>query len=109
MQASLSAEGRASGLASAGLIRKELQKVRDEGGAGQYGVFADERVEAALRRLGCGPEHGVFVGNGFYAVYTGIACVSGLVTEGELTTEVHGVYAEPQPGAGPCVENRGGH
>lgn len=109
MQASLSAEREASGLASAGLIRKELEKVRAAGGAGAYGVYGDERVEAALQRLGCGPEHGVFVGNGFYAVYTGLACVSGRVTADELTTEVHGVYAEPQPGAGPCVENRGGH
>ncbi|MFF5494895.1 hypothetical protein [Streptomyces aquilus] len=109
MQASLSPEREASGLASAGLIRKELEKVREEGGAGEYGAYADARVEAALQRLGCGPEHGVFVGNGFYAVYTGTACVSGRVTKDELTTEVHGVYAEPQPGAGPCVENRGGH
>ena len=109
MQASLSPERQASGLASAGLIRKELEKVREEGGAGEYGAYPDARVEAALQRLGCGPEHGVFVGNGFYAVYTGIACVSGRVTKDALTAEVHGVYVEPQPGAGPCVENRGGH
>ncbi|MGY5005335.1 hypothetical protein [Streptomyces griseus] len=26
-----------------------------------------------------------------------------------VAAEVHGVYVEPQPGTGPCVENRGGH
>ncbi|MDN3024544.1 hypothetical protein [Streptomyces sp. S.PB5] len=109
MRAGLSAERQASGLASAELIRKELEKVREEGSSGEYGVFPDARVEAALKRLGCGEEHGVSVGGGFYAVYTGIACVSGRVTKDELTSEVHGVYAEPQPGEGPCVENRGGH
>lgn len=81
-----------------------------EGGRiGEFGVFDDERVEAALRRVGCGEKHGVSVGNGYYAVYTGVVCVSGRVTKDELTGEVHGVYAEPQPGEGPCVENRGGH
>ncbi|MEU6377663.1 hypothetical protein [Streptomyces sp. NPDC046909] len=109
MQASLSAVQQASGEASAELIRKELEKVREEGGSGEYGAYPDARVEAALQRLGCGEKHGVVVANGFYAVYTGIACVSGRVTKDELTTEVHGVYAEPQPGQGPCVENRGGH
>lgn len=109
MQASLSAAQQASGQASAGLIRTELAKVREEGGSGEYGRFSDERVAAALEQVGCGKEHGVFVGNGYYAVYTGVVCVSGRVTKDELTSEVHGVYAEPQPGAGPCVENRGGH
>jgi hypothetical protein len=101
--------GRAQGVASAKLIRKELEKVREEGGSGQYGVFREERITAALQRLGCGKEHGVYVGNGFYSVHTGVACVSGRVTKDELTSEVHGAYAEPQPGTGPCVENRGGH
>ncbi|MEU5886680.1 hypothetical protein ABZ835_07545 [Streptomyces sp. NPDC047461] len=109
MQASLSAEQQASGKASAELILAELAKVRKEGGSGEFGVFGDERVEAALRRVGCGEKHGVFVGNGYYAVYTGVVCVSGRVTKDELTGEVHGVYVEPQPGEGPCVENRGGH
>lgn len=109
MRASLSAEQQAGGQASAELILAELAKVRKEGGSGEYGRFSDERVEAALARLGCGEEHGVSVGNGFYAVYTGVVCVSGRVTKDELTGEVHGVYAEPQPGEGPCVENRGGH
>ncbi|MFI1725779.1 hypothetical protein [Streptomyces sp. NPDC020489] len=109
MRASLSAEQQASGQASAELILAELAKVRKEGGSGEYGSFGDERVEAALARLGCGEEHGVSVGNGYYAVYTGVVCVSGRVTKDELTGEVHGVYAEPQPGEGPCVENRGGH
>ncbi|WP_329337907.1 hypothetical protein OG252_21075 [Streptomyces sp. NBC_01352] len=109
MQASLSAEQQASGQASAELILTELAKVRKEGGSGEFGRFSDQRVEAALRRVGCGEEHGVSVGNGYYAVYTGVVCVSGRVTKDELTGEVHGVYAEPQPGAGPCVENQGGH
>jgi hypothetical protein len=109
MQASLSAEQQASGQASAELILTELAKVRKEGGSGEFGRFSDQRVEAALQRVGCGEEHGVFVGNGYYSVYTGVVCVSGRVTKAELTSEVHGVYAEPQPGAGPCVENRGGH
>lgn len=109
MRASLSAEQRAGGQASAELILAELAKVRKEGGSGEFGVFDDERVEAALRRVGCGEKHGVSVGNGYYAVYTGVVCVSGRVTKDELTGEVHGVYAEPQPGEGPCVENRGGH
>ncbi|MGC0376947.1 hypothetical protein [Streptomyces sp. SAI-229] len=109
MRASMTPEKRASGMASAKLIRAELEKVREEGGAGEYGRFDDERVAAALARLGCGEEHGVSIGNGYYSVHTGVVCVSGRVTEDELTTEVHGAYAEPQPGAGPCVENRGGH
>lgn len=109
MQASLSAAQQASGQASAELILAELAKVRKAGGSGEFGVFSDERVEAALKRVGCGEKHGVFVGNGYYAVYTGVVCVSGRVTKDELTGEVHGVYAEPQPGEGPCVENRGGH
>ncbi|GGV55538.1 hypothetical protein GCM10010294_00150 [Streptomyces griseoloalbus] len=108
-QAPMTAEKRARGQASAELIRAELEKVRSEGGAGAYGVFAEERVAAALARLGCGEEHGVYIGNGFYSVHTGIVCVSGRVTKDELTSEVHGAYAEPQPGTGPCVENRGGH
>ncbi|MFD5049441.1 hypothetical protein [Streptomyces tendae] len=108
-QGPLTAEKRARGEASAKLIRKELEKVRQEGGAGEYGVFSDERIAAALSRLGCGREHGVYIGNGFYSVHTGVTCVSGRVTKDELTSEVHGAYAEPQPGTGPCVENRGGH
>lgn len=109
MQASLSAAQQASGQVSAELILAELAKVRKEGGSGEFGRFSDERVEAALERVGCGEKHGVSVGNGYYAVYTGVVCVSGRVTKDELTGEVHGVYAEPQPGEGPCVENRGGH
>ncbi|WP_454366795.1 hypothetical protein [Streptomyces ambofaciens] len=108
-QGPITAEKRVRGEASAKLIRKELEKVRQEGGAGEYGVFSDERIAAALRRLGCGREHGVYIGNGFYSVHTGVTCVSGRVTKDELTSEVHGAYAEPQPGTGPCVENRGGH
>ncbi|GGX08206.1 hypothetical protein GCM10010297_31920 [Streptomyces malachitofuscus] len=109
MQGSLTPESRAWGAASAGLIRAELEKVREEGGAGAYGVFDERRIAAALSRLGCGEEHGVYIGNGFYSVHTGDACVSGRVTEDQLTVKVHGAYAEPQPGTGPCVENRGGH
>ncbi|MCF6522291.1 hypothetical protein HOY81_04155 [Streptomyces sp. JJ36] len=109
MQAPMTAEKRARGQASARLIQKELEKVRREGGAGEYGVFPDERVAAALSRLGCGEEHGVHIGYGSYSVHTGDVCVSGRVTEDELTSKVHGAYAEPQPGTGPCVENRGGH
>ncbi|MET7293684.1 hypothetical protein ABZS79_16395 [Streptomyces griseoloalbus] len=108
-QAAMTAEKRAWGQASAKLIRAELEKVRQEGGAGAYGVFAEKRVAAALARLGCGEEHGVYIGNGFYSVHTGVVCVSGRVTKDELTSEVHGAYVEPQPGTGPCVENRGGH
>lgn len=109
MQAPMAEAKRAQGEASAKLIRKELEKVRKEGGSGQYGVFSEERIAAALKRLGCGKEHGVYIGNGFYSVHTGVVCVSGQVRKGELTSEVHGAYAEPQPGTGPCVENRGGH
>ncbi|WP_247706407.1 hypothetical protein [Streptomyces liliiviolaceus] len=109
MQGSLSEGKRAQGEASAGLIRRELEKVREEGGSGAYGVFDERRIAAALKRLGCGKEHGVYIGNGFYSVHTGVVCVSGYVTKDELTSEVHGAYAEPQPGTGPCVENRGGH
>lgn len=109
MQGSISAEKRAQGEASAKLIRQELDKVREEGGAYQYGAFSDERIMAALKRLGCGKEHGVYVGYGSYSVHTGVTCVSGRITKEELTSEVHGAYAEPQPGTGPCVENQGGH
>lgn len=109
MQGSLTPESRAWGEASAGLIRAELERVREEGGAGAYGVYDEKRIAAALARLGCGEKHGVYIGNGFYSVHTGDACVSGRVTEDDLTVRVHGAYAEPQPGTGPCVENRGGH
>lgn len=109
MQASLTPEKQAWGAASARLIRAELEKVREEGGAGAYGVFPEERIAAALARLGCGEEHGMYIGNGYYSVHTGVVCVSGRVTQDELTSRVHGAYAEPQPDAGPCVENRGGH
>ena len=103
MSAPLSDARRASGAASDELIRKELEKAREEGD------FSDARITAALSRLGCGPENGMYVGSGFYAVHTGVTCVTGRVTKDELTSEVHGAYAEPQPGMGPCVENRGGH
>ncbi|KUO20654.1 hypothetical protein AQJ91_13845 [Streptomyces dysideae] len=109
MQRALTAAQLAQGQASAELIKGELEKVRQEGGSGEYGRFSDERIEVALKRLGCGKEHGVYVGNGFYSVHTGVTCVSGRVTKDELDSEVHGAYAEPQPGTGPCVENRGGH
>lgn len=109
MEASMTPEQRAWGTASAGLVRAELEKVREEGGAGAYGVFPEERIAAALARLGCGEEHGVYIADGFYSVHTGQACVSGRLTKTELIVEVHGAYVEPQPGTGPCVENRGGH
>ncbi|KES03614.1 hypothetical protein BU52_29740 [Streptomyces toyocaensis] len=109
MRGSLTPEEGAWGAASAELIRAELEKVREEGGAGEYGRFGEQRIAAALARLGCGEEHGTYIGDGYYSVHTAMVCVSGRVTEDELTTEVHGAYAEPQPGAGPCVENRGGH
>lgn len=109
MQASLTPDERARGQASAKLIREELEKVRKEGGAGEHGAFGEERIAAALSRLGCGEEHGVYIGPGFYSVHTGVVCVSGRVTKDELTSEVHGAYIEPQPGTGPCVKNRGGH
>lgn len=109
VQASLTPDERARGQASAKLIREELEKVRQEGGAGEHGVFGGERIAAALSRLGCGEEHGVYIGPGFYSVHTGVVCVSGDVTKHELTSEVHGAYIEPQPGTGPCVKNRGGH
>lgn len=103
MSAPISEAKRARGEASAKLIRKELEKVREGGD------FSDARIAAALNRLGCGPEHGVYIGSGYYSVHTGVTCVSGHITKDELTSEVHGAYAEPQPGTGPCVENRGGH
>ncbi|GAA2925461.1 hypothetical protein [Kitasatospora cinereorecta] len=103
MQVPLAEDQRAQGEASARLIRKELENVREEGD------FSDARIAAALKRLGCGKEHGVYIWSGFYSVHTGVTCVSGHVTKDELTGDVHGAYAEPQPGTGPCVENRGGH
>lgn len=103
MSAKLSPAQRAKGEASAGLIQYELEKARKEGDVGE------KRITAALAHLGCGKEHGLYIGDGFYSVHTGDVCVSGHVTEKELTIEVHGAYAEPQPGTGPCVENRGGH
>lgn len=103
MSAKLSPAQRTKGEASAGLIGYELEKARK---AGDVSV---KRITAALAHLGCGKEHGVYIGEGFYSVHTGDVCVSGNVTEKELTIEVHGAYAEPQPGTGPCVENRGGH
>ena len=103
MAAELSPAQRAKGEASAGLIQYELERARKEGDV------SDTRITAALKHLGCGPEHGVYIGNGFYSVHTGDVCVSGQVTAQELSIKVHGAYAEPQPGAGPCVENRGGH
>lgn len=109
MQASMTADEHARGQASAKLIREELEKVRQEGGPGEHGAFGEERIAAALSRLGCGEEHGVYVGPGFYSVHTGVVCVSGYVTKDELTSEVHGAYIEPQPGTGPCVRNQGGH
>lgn len=109
LRGEMSPGNRARTEASAVLVRRELERVRGEGGSGAYGVFPDARVVAALGRLGCGEEHGVHVGQGWYAVHTGTGCVTGRVTKDELTVSVHGAYAGPQPGAGPCVENRGGH
>ncbi|WP_285569312.1 hypothetical protein [Streptomyces sp. RTGN2] len=103
MSAELTPEKRALGEASAGLIRSELEKARTEGDV------SVQRITAALEHLGCGKEHGVYIWHDFYSVHTGDVCVSGHVTERELTIAVHGAYAEPQPGTGPCVENRGGH
>lgn len=99
----LSPDKRAKGEASAERIRYELEKARKEGDVGK------KRITAALAHLGCGTEHGLYIGNGYYSVHTGDVCVSGHVTKEELTITVHGAYAEPQPGTGPCVENRGGH
>ncbi|MDG9716866.1 hypothetical protein [Streptomyces sp. DH24] len=103
MKGSLTAQQRAQGQASARLIERELERAREKDGLG------DARIEAALRALGCGPDHGVYVERGFYSVHTGVTCVSGRATREEITSEVHGAYVEPQPGTGPCVENRGGH
>ena len=103
MKGRLTAEQHAQGQASARLIERELERAREEGDLG------DARIVAALRSLGCGPDHGVYVDRGFYRVHTGVTCVSGRATRDEITVEVHGAYAEPQPGTGPCVENRGGH
>ncbi len=103
MSAELSPAKRAKGEASAALIESELERVRKEGD------FSEKRIAKALGNLGCGKQHGVYLWNGFYSVHTGDVCVSGYVTEKELTIRVHGAYAEPQPGTGPCVENRGGH
>jgi hypothetical protein len=63
-QAPMTAEKRARGQASAKLVRAELEKVRQEGGAGAYGVFAEERIAAAPARLGRGEEHGCTSGTG---------------------------------------------
>ncbi|MEU1369061.1 hypothetical protein ABZ454_23395 [Streptomyces sp. NPDC005803] len=103
MSMELTATQRAKGEASAGLIQHELEKARKKGDV------SEKRIATALEHLGCGKQHGVYVGNGFYSVHTGDVCVSGHVTEKELTIQIHGAYAEPQPGTGPCVENRGGH
>ncbi|MFE4052252.1 hypothetical protein [Streptomyces sp. YIM B13518] len=82
--------------------------MRAKGGSGEYGRFAEERITAAPARLGCGEEHGISIGDGYYSVHTGVVRVSGRVTKAEPAAEVHGVHAEPRPGAGPCVESRGG-
>ncbi|WP_328949648.1 hypothetical protein OG778_17515 [Streptomyces sp. NBC_00184] len=103
MAGELSPDKRAKGEASAKRIRYELEKARKEGDV------SEKRIKAALAHLGCGKEHGVYIGGGLYSVHTGDVCVSGHVTKEELTIDVHGAYAEPQPGTGPCVENRGGH
>ncbi|MFE2296370.1 hypothetical protein [Streptomyces sp. NPDC059452] len=103
MAAELSEEAAAQGEGSAELIRAELEVVM------QQGDFSDRRITKALAELGCGPEHGVYVSQGFYSVHTGVACVSGNVAADEMTSRVHGSYSEPQPGTGPCVKNRGGH
>lgn len=103
MSADLSPAQRTKGEASAGLIQYELEKARKEGNV------SEKRITAALAHLGCGKEHGVFIWDGLYSVHTGDVCVSGRLTAKELTIAVHGAYAEPQPGTGPCVENRGGH
>ncbi|WP_406452757.1 hypothetical protein OG782_19810 [Streptomyces sp. NBC_00876] len=103
MSAELTPDKRAKGEASAARIQAELEKARKEGDV------SEKRITAALQRLGCGKQHGVYIWHEFYSVHTGDVCVSGHVTEKELTIEVHGAYAEPQPGTGPCVENRGGH
>lgn len=103
MSPKLSPAQRAKGEVSAGLIQYELEEARKEGDV------SEKRITAALAHLGCGKEHGVYIWDGFYSVHTGDVCVSGHMTRNELTIEVHGAYAEPQPGAGPCVENRGGH
>lgn len=103
MSAKLSPAQRTKGEASAGLIRYELEKARKEGDV------SEKRITAALAHLGCGKEHGVYIWDGFYSVHTGDVCVSGHMTEMELTIKIHGAYADPQPGTGPCVENRGGH
>ncbi|MGW0938353.1 hypothetical protein [Streptomyces sp. NPDC002666] len=103
MAGELSPDKRAKGEASAGLIRYELEKARKEGDV------SEKRIAAALAHVGCGKEHGVYIWHGLYSVHTGDVCVSGRLTAEELTIEVHGAYAEPQPGTGPCVENRGGH
>ncbi|WP_236064659.1 hypothetical protein [Streptomyces poriferorum] len=103
MAGELSPDKRAKGEASAERIRYELEKARKEGDV------SEKRITAALAHLGCGKEHGVYIWDGLYSVHTGDVCVSGHVTKEELTISVHGAYAEPQPGTGPCVENRGGH
>lgn len=103
MAGELSPAKRAKGEASAKLIRYELEKARKEGDVSK------KRITAALAHLGCGKEHGVYIWDGLYSVHTGDVCVSGRLTAKELTIGVHGAYAEPQPGTGPCVENRGGH
>ncbi|WP_261991301.1 hypothetical protein [Streptomyces sp. OR43] len=103
MAGELSPDKRAKGEASAKRIRYELEKARKEGDV------SEKRIAAALAHLGCGKEHGVYIWDGLYSVHTGDVCVSGRLTAQELTIEVHGAYAEPQPGTGPCVENRGGH
>ncbi|MFI6948955.1 hypothetical protein [Streptomyces sp. NPDC050422] len=103
MAAELSPARRAKGEASAERIQYELEKARKEGDV------SEKRIAAALAHLGCGKEHGVYIRDGLHSVHTGDMCVSGRLTAKELTIEVHGAYAEPQPGTGPRVENRGGH
>ncbi|MEW2179804.1 hypothetical protein AB0890_26160 [Streptomyces sp. NPDC005406] len=105
MSGDLSPDRRAKGEASAERIRYELEKAQEEGDV------SEKRITAALAHLGCGKQHGLYIGNGngFYSVHTGDVCVSGHVTKEELTMQVHGAYAEPEPGTGPCVESRGGH
>ncbi|MFJ2259082.1 hypothetical protein ACIOKD_12185 [Streptomyces sp. NPDC087844] len=102
----LSEGKRAQGEVSAGLIRRELEKVREEGGSGAYGVFGEQRIAAALKRLGCGKEHGVYIGNGFYSVHTGVVCVSGYVKKDERRYSCGGGLHEGQRNHRPTPPGR---
>jgi hypothetical protein len=106
MRAPLGPEQTARGEASAAQVNVALDRIRIQGDHSVGGVTA------ALALLGCTREHSLFVRDDgdrtSYGLHTGDACISGSVDANEVTTKVHGRYAEPGPG-GSCDRPTVGH